>query len=199
MPADQWLDAFATTGRGRGSGTSSGAIGAPSAAGADAATAAGTRIAAFGDLAGIASAHHERLDGKGYPRGLKGDQIALETRIITTADIFDALTADRPYRPAMPVTKALSVMAEMVDTAIRRRLFRCASAGLGEHRRQYRSVRSAKSASGQARPTSPEPNITGLAKSDGPPAACRPNRGAIMSASPETDGDEMAKNDTMRD
>ena len=77
-----------------------------------------SRIAAFGDLARIAGAHHERLDGKGYPRGLKGDQIALETRIITTADIFDALTADRPYRPAMPVTKALSVMAEMVDTAI---------------------------------------------------------------------------------
>jgi HD-GYP domain-containing protein (c-di-GMP phosphodiesterase class II) len=77
-----------------------------------------SRIAAFGDLARIAGAHHERLDGKGYPRGLKGDQIALETRIITTADIFDALTADRPCRPAMPVTKALSVMAEMVDTAI---------------------------------------------------------------------------------
>ena len=66
----------------------------------------------------IAGAHHERLDGKGYPRGLKGDQISLETRIMTTADIFDALTADRPYRAAMPVDKALSIMAEMVGTAI---------------------------------------------------------------------------------
>ena len=65
-----------------------------------------SRISAFGDLAAVAGAHHERLDGKGYPRGLTGPQIALETRIITTADIFDALTADRPYRPAMPVTKA---------------------------------------------------------------------------------------------
>jgi HD-GYP domain-containing protein (c-di-GMP phosphodiesterase class II) len=77
-----------------------------------------SRIAAFGDLAAIAGAHHERLDGKGYPHGLKGDQIALETRVITTADIFDALTADRPYRAAMPITKALSVMSEMVGTAI---------------------------------------------------------------------------------
>lgn len=77
-----------------------------------------SRIAAFRDLAAIASAHHERLDGKGYPRGLRGDQIARETRMITTADIFDALTADRPYRPAMPVTKALALMAEMVGTAV---------------------------------------------------------------------------------
>ncbi|QXX75285.1 3'3'-cGAMP-specific phosphodiesterase 3 [Methylovirgula sp. HY1] len=77
-----------------------------------------SRIGAFRELAPIAAAHHERLDGKGYPRGLKGDQIVLETRIITTADIFDALTADRPYRTAMPITKALSIMAEMIETAI---------------------------------------------------------------------------------
>lgn len=77
-----------------------------------------SRIAAFGDLATVAGAHHERLDGTGYPRGLRGDQIARETRIITVADIFDALTADRPYRAAMPVSKALSVMADMVGTAI---------------------------------------------------------------------------------
>ena len=77
-----------------------------------------SRIAAFRDLAAVAGAHHERLDGKGYPRGLKGDQIVLETRIITTADIFDALTADRPYRAAMPVSKALVIMSEMAGTAI---------------------------------------------------------------------------------
>jgi HD-GYP domain-containing protein (c-di-GMP phosphodiesterase class II) len=49
---------------------------------------------------------------------LAGDQIALESRVITTADIFDALTADRPYRPAMSIAKALSTMSEMVGTAI---------------------------------------------------------------------------------
>jgi HD-GYP domain-containing protein (c-di-GMP phosphodiesterase class II) len=77
-----------------------------------------SRITAFSDLASIAGAHHERLDGKGYPRGLRGEQIFLETRMITTADIFDALTADRPYRAAMPVSKALSIMTEMVGTQI---------------------------------------------------------------------------------
>jgi HD-GYP domain-containing protein (c-di-GMP phosphodiesterase class II) len=77
-----------------------------------------SRIAAFGDLATIAGAHHERLDGAGYPRGLKGDQIGLEVRIVTVADIFDALTADRPYRAAMPVDKAVTIMAEMVGSAI---------------------------------------------------------------------------------
>ena len=77
-----------------------------------------SRIAAFRDLAAVAGAHHERLDGKGYPRGLQGDAITLDTRIITTADIFDALTADRPYRAAMPVSKALAIMSEMEGTAI---------------------------------------------------------------------------------
>jgi HD-GYP domain-containing protein (c-di-GMP phosphodiesterase class II) len=82
-----------------------------------------SRIAAFSDLAIIAGAHHERLDGKGYPRGLQGDQIALEVRIVTVADIFDALTADRPYRAAMPVDKALAIMTDMLDSAIDRRCF----------------------------------------------------------------------------
>jgi HD-GYP domain-containing protein (c-di-GMP phosphodiesterase class II) len=77
-----------------------------------------SRIDAFSDLALVAAAHHERLDGKGYPHGLAGNQIALETRIITTADIFDALTAKRPYRDAMPVNKAFAIMTESLGTAI---------------------------------------------------------------------------------
>ncbi len=77
-----------------------------------------SRIEAFRDLAPVAGAHHERLDGRGYPRGLKEAEISLETRVITTADIFDALTAERPYRPAMPVSKALAVMTDMAGTAI---------------------------------------------------------------------------------
>ncbi|HEY4142339.1 MAG TPA: HD domain-containing phosphohydrolase [Pseudolabrys sp.] len=77
-----------------------------------------SRIAAFRDIATIAGSHHERLDGKGYPRGLAGDQISLDVRIVTTADIFDALTADRPYRKAMPADKAFSIMSEMEGTHI---------------------------------------------------------------------------------
>ncbi len=77
-----------------------------------------SRIAAFADMARIAATHHEKLDGTGYPRGLKADDLPLETRIVTTADIFDALTAERPYRGPMPVGKALEIMTGMLDTAI---------------------------------------------------------------------------------
>jgi putative nucleotidyltransferase with HDIG domain len=77
-----------------------------------------SRISAFSELARVAGAHHERLDGKGYPKGLRGDQITLETRVLTTADIFDALTADRPYRKALSEAKALEIMAEEVGTAV---------------------------------------------------------------------------------
>ena len=76
------------------------------------------RIAAFAELARVAGAHHERLDGKGYPRGLTADAIALETRIITTADVFDAISADRPYRSAVPIAKTLEIMRENVGSAI---------------------------------------------------------------------------------
>ena len=76
------------------------------------------RVRAFAELATIAGAHHERLDGSGYPRGLAAPDIALETRIITTADIFDAITAERPYRAAIPVPQALEMMEKTVGTAL---------------------------------------------------------------------------------
>jgi HD-GYP domain-containing protein (c-di-GMP phosphodiesterase class II) len=76
------------------------------------------RVRIFNELAVVSAAHHERLDGKGYPKGLSGTDIALETRIITTADIFDAITAERPYRGAVPIDKTLVLMAETVGTAI---------------------------------------------------------------------------------
>jgi HD-GYP domain-containing protein (c-di-GMP phosphodiesterase class II) len=68
------------------------------------------RIGVMRDLAMIAAAHHERLDGKGYPLSLDQSTIALESRIIAVADIYDALTADRPYRAAMPVERALAII-----------------------------------------------------------------------------------------
>lgn len=77
-----------------------------------------SKIHAFSELARIAGAHHERLDGNGYPRGLKADEIAMETRIITTADIFDAITAERPYRGAVPIPQTLEMMAKTVGTAL---------------------------------------------------------------------------------
>jgi HD-GYP domain-containing protein (c-di-GMP phosphodiesterase class II) len=91
-----------------------------------------TRIAAFKELAPVAAAHHERLDGKGYPKGLTGDEIVPETRVITTADIFDALTADRPYRKAMPITQALALMTDMVGTQIDADCFDALKRALGK-------------------------------------------------------------------
>jgi len=76
------------------------------------------RIGAFRELAAIAGAHHERLDGSGYPRGLAAEEIRIETRIITTADIFDAITASRPYRGAIPIPQALEMMQKTVGTAL---------------------------------------------------------------------------------
>lgn len=88
------------------------------------------RIGALGELARVAGAHHERLDGTGYPRGLAGDHISLETRIITTADIFDALSAARPYRDALPVAKTLEMMAKSVGPAIDPRCFEALKAAI---------------------------------------------------------------------
>lgn len=67
-------------------------------------------------IAEIVRGHHEKLDGSGYPDGVTGDQLCLETRIMTVCDIFDALTAsDRPYKKAMPVEKALQILRWEAD------------------------------------------------------------------------------------
>lgn len=60
----------------------------------------------------IAHGHHEKLDGSGYPMGLRGSQISMQTRILTICDIYDALTAgDRPYKKALPLEQALDLIA----------------------------------------------------------------------------------------
>ena len=68
------------------------------------------RVEGFQDLAFVASSHHERLDGRGYFRGLRGAQIPMGARILAVADIYEALTSDRPYRPALPSETALATM-----------------------------------------------------------------------------------------
>lgn len=63
------------------------------------------------ELAGqMALTHHERVDGSGYPAGLKGDEIPLGGRMVAVADVFDALVSDRPYREAMRVERAVGIM-----------------------------------------------------------------------------------------
>jgi putative nucleotidyltransferase with HDIG domain len=57
--------------------------------------------------------HHEKWDGTGYPRGLKGQQIPLAARVFAVVDVWDAITSDRPYRPAWPKPKALQHIREL--------------------------------------------------------------------------------------
>ena len=76
-----------------------------------------SRNSALADMA-FAAAHHERLDSKGYPLGLKADEISFETRVITIADFFDALTADRPYLSSMSVETALEIIGKDVGDAV---------------------------------------------------------------------------------
>ena len=65
------------------------------------------------DVPAIAAQHHERMDGTGYPNGLSGDQILVGARIVAAADVFDALTAPRDYKPAYTLEKTLELMDEM--------------------------------------------------------------------------------------
>jgi putative two-component system response regulator len=64
----------------------------------------------------IALSHHEKWDGSGYPQGLAGEAIPLESRVVAVADVFDALTSSRPYRPARPEEEALTIMDATVGT-----------------------------------------------------------------------------------
>ena len=60
--------------------------------------------------------HHERLDGKGYPDGLRGEQVPLLARLIAVPDVFDAVTSDRAYRRAMPPAEALGLIRQGAGT-----------------------------------------------------------------------------------
>jgi HD-GYP domain-containing protein (c-di-GMP phosphodiesterase class II) len=84
----------------------------------------------------IAGAHHEKLDGSGYPKGLKEIEIPVASKVMTIADIFDALTAqDRPYKKAINYQMALDILSdeakkgkvdqEMLNTFIEAGVYRC--------------------------------------------------------------------------
>jgi HD-GYP domain-containing protein (c-di-GMP phosphodiesterase class II) len=68
------------------------------------------RVRVFSDFARMASLHHEKLDGSGYPWGVPAEGLDRQARILVVADIFEALTADRPYRAGMPIEKVLGIL-----------------------------------------------------------------------------------------
>ena len=71
------------------------------------------RIEPFAELAEIAGAHHEKLDGSGYPNQLREHQLGIESRVIAVADIYRALTEGRPYRPGLPHAAAVGKLREL--------------------------------------------------------------------------------------
>lgn len=70
------------------------------------------RVRVFSGFAKMASLHHEKLDGTGYPWGVPAEGLDLQARILVVADVFEALTADRPYRAGIPVPKVLQMLAK---------------------------------------------------------------------------------------
>ncbi len=72
----------------------------------------------LGDSWRALAEHHERIDGRGYPKGLRGDEISLIGRIVAVADIFDAITSHRPYHPARPVKEAMGILHRLAENEI---------------------------------------------------------------------------------
>lgn len=68
------------------------------------------RIAFPWPVAQVALQHHERMDGSGYPQGLKGDAISLAARVVAVADVMEAMTSHRPFRPALPLKVATDTL-----------------------------------------------------------------------------------------
>jgi putative nucleotidyltransferase with HDIG domain len=77
-----------------------------------------SRLGAFRDVARIAAAHHERLDGSGYHRGLTAEQLDQPSRILAVADVAEALSAERPYRQALGPDKVLTIMRRQANCAL---------------------------------------------------------------------------------
>ena len=69
-------------------------------------------------LAPLASAHHERLDGHGYPHGLTGAELDMPMRVLAVADVYEAVTSERPYRPAMSSEQALAIIRDQVPARL---------------------------------------------------------------------------------
>jgi putative nucleotidyltransferase with HDIG domain len=89
------------------------------------------RAPCFASIADLASDHHERIDGTGYPRGLGGDQLGAAVRALAVADVYEALTADRPYRGPLPVEKALDIVSWEVPGRLDRAAFAALETWLG--------------------------------------------------------------------
>jgi len=80
------------------------------------------RVRGYADVAEIVLCHHERIDGRGYPRNLSGDDIPLLARVLSVADCFDVMTARDSYRPTMPMADAISELRRVAGTQLDARM-----------------------------------------------------------------------------
>jgi HD-GYP domain-containing protein (c-di-GMP phosphodiesterase class II) len=99
------------------------------------------RVPGLAKLAPLAAAHHERLDGAGYPHRLGAHELTPPMRILAVADVYDALTSDRPYRPAMSSLQALEVIREDVPKRLDPDAFAALEAVLSAEPRRIRANR----------------------------------------------------------
>jgi len=95
----------------------------------------------YSEIADVVRAHHERIDGMGYPDGIHGDEIPLLARIIGVADAYDAMTSDRPYREALPSRVARMRLAQAVGTQFDTAVVAAFEAILATADENYRSGR----------------------------------------------------------
>jgi HD-GYP domain-containing protein (c-di-GMP phosphodiesterase class II) len=93
-----------------------------------------SRIRSFGELAEIAGDHHEKLDGSGSPNRKTADELPLEARIIAVADVYGALTEDRPYRQGLPVEQALEIMSHEIPHKLDAGCYEALIEALGSNR-----------------------------------------------------------------
>ncbi len=76
------------------------------------------RVAAFAGIVEVASAHHERLDGRGYHLGLPAERLSPMSRALAVADVYEATTSDRPYRPGLPRNEAIAILRRLAGPAL---------------------------------------------------------------------------------
>jgi len=96
------------------------------------------KVGAFQQLADVASAHHERIDGNGYHRRLAGARLPWAARVLAVADMYEAMSARRPYRDAMPWSKIQEILARDAGAGVDPECLRALERWLDRHALQSR-------------------------------------------------------------
>ncbi len=135
----------------------------------------------YADVADIVRYEHERWNGSGYPRGLQGDEIPLGARIVAAADIYNALTTDRPYRPAYSPREAQRIIKEMRGVELDPRVADALLAVLEEEQTEAEAGEKAKAKAKEKSPTSRSDSAAAAPEPSSPPSAPAQSRSQSQS------------------